>query len=1119
VFRKEGEVKSLAITLITLSLLSLLLGACVMAPVPAAPATETQPTAPAIANPASENCVKQGGTLEIREDPTAGGEVGYCKFADGSECEEWALMRGECQPGAPAADTPVAGMPNPASVNCTKQGGTLEIRKDPTAGGEVGYCKFADGSECEEWALMRGECQPGWSAGAGIANPASANCAKEGGAHAIETRGDGGQYGVCLFDDNRQCEEWALMRGECPAGGLKVTGYVTPAARYCAITGGTYAVTANSGQDDEQGTCTFVGDSQCDAWDYYNGKCDQVTAGPAPTASATIQPLPVEVCNGQAQAMAHALDVLEVTQSEAPLTDPVTGAAGTGCQATVTGTGEQFESPDAVVKTLGSMLEEQGWTADPMLAAGGPNAIDEGYRKDDQICWAGAGWQPDASANCPKDQPVSACQVTPAQQDYTITLNCGVETAQAQPTAGMPNPASVNCTKQGGTLEIRQDATGGEVGYCKFADGSECEEWALMRGECRPGQAAGAGIANPASENCVKQGGTLSIETRGDGGEYGICVFEDNLQCEEWALMRGDCPAGGVKVTGYVTPAAQYCAITGGEYAVTGNSGAEDEQGTCTFKDGGQCDAWDYYNGKCDASTASAAGATASAATAAVTATVAATSTATTTVPLKDAVAGMDPQDVWQNFYDLTQIPRPSHHEEQVRDFLAQFGKDLGLETIVDEVGNVIIRKPASPGMEKRHGVILQAHMDMVPQKTPTSTHDFLTDPIDAYVEGDWVKADGTTLGADDGSGVAIAMAILQSKTLALGPLEALFTVNEEDGMSGALGLQSGELQGDTLINLDSENEGEFTIGSAGGNYGNIDASYEEVPTPDATAAYTVTVSGLKGGHSGVDIDKGRGHATKLLVRLLSPAAGEYGVRLAQIAGGTAANAITPLASALVVVPTDQVDAFLQYVQEYEGIIQAELAAVEPDLKVQTTAAALPAQVMDEEVQRMMIAALYGMPQGVMRMSDAVPDLVETSTNTGIVKAADGQFTLTCYPRSSVDTELDDINQMITSVWDLIGVEVAFSGRFPGWNPNPDSPILLLMQDTYKEMYGQDPAVSAIHAGLECGTIVGMYPGMDAISIGPTLHDVHTVNERIQVSTVKKLNDFLLETLQRIPEK
>ncbi len=479
----------------------------------------------------------------------------------------------------------------------------------------------------------------------------------------------------------------------------------------------------------------------------------------------------------------------------------------------------------------------------------------------------------------------------------------------------------------------------------------------------------------------------------------------------------------------------------------------------------------------------------------------------------------MDPQDVWQNFYALTQIPRPSHHEEQVRDFLVQFGKDLGLKTITDDVGNVIIRKPAAAGMENRHGVILQAHMDMVPQKTPDSTHNFLTDPIDAYVDGEWVAADGTTLGADDGSGVAIAMAIMQSKTLALGPIEALFTVNEEDGMDGALGLQSGLLQGDTLINLDSETEGEFTIGSAGGDYIDVDAGYTEVETPAAATAYTVTVSRLRGGHSGVDIDKGRGHATKLLVRLLSQAGAQYGVRLAQIEGGTATNAIPTSASALVVVPNDQTDAFLKYVQQYEGIVQSELVAVEPDLKVQAAPAALPAKVMDEQVQRSLIDALYGTPQGVLRMSDAVPGLVETSTNMGIVKAADGELTVTCYPRSSVDTELDDVNQMIASVWDLAGVPVTISGRFSGWNPNPNSPILLLMQDVYQEMYGQEPDVTAVHAGLECGTIVSKYPGMDAISIGPTIENVHTPNERMLVASVKELNDFLLETLQQIPEK
>ena len=449
-------------------------------------------------------------------------------------------------------------------------------------------------------------------------------------------------------------------------------------------------------------------------------------------------------------------------------------------------------------------------------------------------------------------------------------------------------------------------------------------------------------------------------------------------------------------------------------------------------------------------------------------------------VPLKDALGTLEPQDVWQNFYDLTQIPRPSHHEEKVREFLVQFGQDLGLETIVDDVGNVLIRKPAAKGMETRQGVILQAHMDMVPQKTPESTHDFLTDPIEAYVEGEWVAADGTTLGADDGSGIAIAMAVLQSQMLPLGPIEALFTVNEEDGMDGASGLQPGVLLGDTLINLDSEEVGVFTIGSAGGEYLNLQTTYAEAPLPNAVTAYTMTVSGLQGGHSGVDINLGRGHATKLLVRLLDQVAAEQGVRVARLSGGTAANAIPREADALVVVPTAQTDAFLAAVQTFEATVQSELAATEPDLTVQATPIDLPATVMDESAQQTLIAALYGSPQGVLRMSDAVPDLVETSLNMGIVNAADGQLAVTWYSRSSVDSELVDVRRMLTSVWELAGMEVVFSGTYSGWNPNPESPIVLLMEDIYNEMYGQDPEVSAVHAGLECGTIVSKYPGMDA---------------------------------------
>ncbi len=488
-------------------------------------------------------------------------------------------------------------------------------------------------------------------------------------------------------------------------------------------------------------------------------------------------------------------------------------------------------------------------------------------------------------------------------------------------------------------------------------------------------------------------------------------------------------------------------------------------------------------------------------------------------IPLKDALDTLEPREVWQNFYDVTQIPRPSKHEEQIRDFLVDFGEDLDLETIVDEVGNVIIRKPAAEGMERRQGVILQAHMDMVPQQTPESTHDFLTDPIEAYVEGDWVVAGGTTLGADDGSGIAIAMAVLQAQT-PLGPIEALFTVDEEADMTGALGLQAGVLKGGILINLDSETEGEFTIGSAGGQNATIGATYAESNVPPEVAAYTVTVGGLKGGHSGMDIHRGRGHAAKLLVRFLKTAAGKYGVRVARFTSGTADNAIPREASALVVVPNNHVDAFLTSVQEFEATAKRELAATEPDLSVQAATAGndAPAMIMEEMAQRTLLNALYGTPQGVMRMSDAVPGLVETSSNLGIANIGAGQVDAICLLRSSVDSALEDLGQMIASVWDLAGIEATFGGSYSGWNPDPNSPILLLMQDAYQELYGVDPKVSAVHAGLECGTIVAKHPGMDAISIGPTLQDVHTPSERMEIASVKRVYDLLLETLKQIPE-
>jgi dipeptidase D len=968
-------------------------------------------------------------------------------------------------------------------------------------------------------------------------------------------------------------------------------------------------------------------------------------------AAATIQPLPAEVCNGQAQALAHALDVVEVTQSEAPLSDPVTGASGSGCQATVTGTGEQFASPDAAVNTLGSMLEEEGWTQDPMLAAGGPTGFGAGYRKGDQMCMADAQWWPDPSANCPQDQPVSACQVTPAQQNYTITLNCGLEVpaagtaVQEEPAADPlpswnPGPAKdailqfvadvtdpanssyvapadrIAVSDNDGTLwteqpipaqaafifarieqmapehpewrttqpyeavlehdvEALQSMSPEEVEELLFATHAgmteeefEAEAKAFLDTALHPrfGVPYTATVYQPMLELLafLQANGFRTFIVSGGGVEfmrtfseevYGIPrenVVGSSLQYEFELTDDGSVLIRQPELTSFdnreMKPANIQLEIGRRPILAAGNSDGDLEMFQYTGGDEGPYlnllivhdDAereYDYLTGADEVMTAAAQSpwmfvsmkddfktifpgapqpATEPQPAAEPQTTVV---SPTAMVPLKDTVATMDPQDVWQAFYDVTQVPRPSHHEEQITAYLAQFGQDLGLETIVDDVGNVLIRRPAAPGLENRHGVILQAHMDMVAQKTDDSTHDFLTDPIAAYVDGEWVVADGTTLGADDGIGVAIAMAVLQSQTLELGPIEALFTVNEEDGMDGAQGLQPGLLQGDTLINLDSNTEGMLLIGSAGGDYADVNTSYAQVAVPAGMTAFTVTVSGLQGGHSGVDIDKGLGHATRLLVRLLSPAAETYGVRLAQIAGGTAANAIPQEAAAVVVVPAAQADAFVAYVQAYEQTVQHELAAVEPTLRVQATATDIPVQVMDEAAQRTLVNALYATPQGVIRMSDFVTGLVETSNNMGIVGGVDGEMAVTCYPRSSVDSELDDINQMIASVWDLAGVEVVFSGRYPGWAANSDSSILSLMEDVYQDLYGLEPQVTAVHAGTECGTIVAKYPGMDAISIGPTIQKEHTTDERLEIASVKKLNDLLLETLARIPEK
>lgn len=482
-------------------------------------------------------------------------------------------------------------------------------------------------------------------------------------------------------------------------------------------------------------------------------------------------------------------------------------------------------------------------------------------------------------------------------------------------------------------------------------------------------------------------------------------------------------------------------------------------------------------------------------------------------------ILNLEPKALWKNFYSLTQIPRPSKKEVQIQAFAVNFGKSLGLETITDEVGNVIIRKPATPGMENRKGIVLQGHLDMVPQKNSDNPHDFEKDPIDAVVDGEWVKARGTTLGADNGMGVAAAMAILESKDIPHGPIEALFTCDEETGMTGAFGLKAGLLKADILMNLDSEDEGELYIGCAGGTNANVKFTYTEVPADKDVTAYKLSVTGLKGGHSGVDIHLGRGNSNKVLFRFLWHAEKKHGMRLSSVDGGSLRNAIPRESFAVITIPNSMKADFLKCVPEFTETFRKELSAVEPDLKMGVVPVDLPKGMMDEKTQRNLIGAIYGCPNGVMRMSNEMAGLVETSTNLAIVKSENGTIRVHCLLRSSVDSAKMDLEHMMQNIFELAGAEITFDGQYPGWKPNPASPILKAMQDIYKKKYGNVPEIKAIHAGLECGLLGGVYPNWDMISFGPTIRYPHSPDEKVNIATVQKFWDFLVETLKQVPVK
>lgn len=482
-------------------------------------------------------------------------------------------------------------------------------------------------------------------------------------------------------------------------------------------------------------------------------------------------------------------------------------------------------------------------------------------------------------------------------------------------------------------------------------------------------------------------------------------------------------------------------------------------------------------------------------------------------------IANLNPKRVWKNFYLLTQIPRPSKKEAKVIEFMKKFGENLGLETIVDKVGNVIIRKPATKGMENRKGIIFQGHLDMVPQKNSDKLHDWEKDPIDAFVDGDWVTANGTTLGADNGMGCAAAMAVLEAKDLVHGPIEALFTIDEETGMTGAINLKPNVLKGDILMNLDSEDEGELYVGCAGGVDVNVSMKYKELPLPSGFVAYNLAITGLKGGHSGMDINIGRANSNKILFRFLNHCLYNFDVKLCSAQGGSLRNAIPRESFAVVAVPEKEASKFEETVKKYDSIFSAEFAKTEPNMKMKAEKTATPSKMIEHEAMVKIIKATFACPHGVVRMSDAMPGLVETSNNLAIVKCLDQEFIVNCLCRSSVDSAKEGTMYKIGTVFDLIGANVTFDGSYPGWKPNMDSPILKTMQKTYNELYGKTPEIKAIHAGLECGILGSVYPAWDMISFGPTIRYPHSPDEKVNIASVQKFWDYIVETMKNVPVK
>ncbi|MDR2556789.1 MAG: aminoacyl-histidine dipeptidase [Bacteroidales bacterium] len=475
----------------------------------------------------------------------------------------------------------------------------------------------------------------------------------------------------------------------------------------------------------------------------------------------------------------------------------------------------------------------------------------------------------------------------------------------------------------------------------------------------------------------------------------------------------------------------------------------------------------------------------------------------------------LQPEKIWHYFGEVLNIPRPSKKEEKIREYLLAFGAARGLETDTDSVGNILIRKPATPGFESHNGVVLQAHIDMVAEKTGTSTHNFETDPIEAREENGWIKAKDTTLGADNGIGVAACLAVLDSNDLQHPAIEALFTVDEETGLTGAFGLKTGWLKGKTLLNLDSEDDGQFFIGCAGGIGTYADYAFNTEPLPNAHKVYAVQLHGLQGGHSGDDINKGRGNANQLLARFLYSFSDKLSLRLASFNGGNLHNAIPREASAVIAVPDTKILDLEKSVIAYEKVLQNELKYADEKVKF-SLAPASTEKVLAKNNQLCIIFALCACPHGVLRMSDTMENFVETSTNLASVKTEKGHIKIVTSQRSSIETAKYFAAHRVASTFKLAGAEVNHNDGYPGWNPNPDSKIAHLAADTFRKSFNQEPKVLAIHAGLECGLIGEKYPEMDMVSFGPTMRGVHSPDERLEIKAVERFWELLVEILKQL---